>query len=98
VNRALTPLIPAEAGIQQELGPRFRGDKAKTNSSSIELALGKQRAPYWDGRDVRAVTPDFDWLCPAMTTGGKRYKPVAKRAITTMIATWNEPWIAVTLT
>jgi hypothetical protein len=29
LKRALTPLIPAKAGIQQELGPRFRGDERR---------------------------------------------------------------------
>src|SRR6516164_7379217 len=35
---------------------------------AIPLRLARPCLPYRDGRDIRAFTPVFDGLCPAMTT------------------------------
>jgi pyruvate dehydrogenase E2 component (dihydrolipoyllysine-residue acetyltransferase) len=65
------PLIPAQAGIHKELGPRFRGDERMVEAVATKPAI--QLDPF---REVR--TPERNYG-PARLTGGITVTPLARR-------------------
>jgi urease accessory protein len=63
----LTPFIPAQAGIQEQLGPRFRGDEQRCGTISKEDKSAADNLSAFDLYRLMA------WLSPAYPIGAFSY-------------------------